>query len=88
MQKLSQILLILHHGEAPVYRAVLKALSDVGRKTANVFLNEPFGQPIIAVDTNIFRFSNSTRMAGGKTHDKAEAELVRRLPDKRKRAYH
>ena len=78
-------MLILHNGAAPADRAALKALSGVGRKIANVVLNEPFDQPIIAVDTNIFRFSNRTRMAGGKTHDIAEAELVRRLPDKRKK---
>ena len=82
------MLLNLHDGVVPADRAALEALPGVGRKTANVVLNEAFGQPTIAVDTHIFRLSNRTRMAPGKTPDVVEAELLRRVPDKWKKGAH
>ena len=88
VHKLSQLLLTLHDGAVPADRAALEALPGVGRKTANVVLNEAFGQPTIAVDTHIFRLSNRTRMAPGKTPDLVEAELVRRVSDKWKKGAH
>ena len=88
LHKLSQMLLTLHDGVVPADRAALEALPGVGRKTANVVLNEAFGQPTIAVDTHIFRLGNRTRMAPGKTPDAVEAELLRRVPDKWKKGAH
>ena len=57
----------LHKGEVPGKRKDLEALPGVGRKTANVILNTAFGVPVIAVDTHIFRLSNSTWLAPGET---------------------
>ena len=88
VHKLSEILLTLHDGVVPADRAALEALPGVGRKTANVVLNEAFGQPTIAVDTPIFRLGNRTRMATGNTPDAVEAELLRRVPDKWKKGAH
>ena len=85
---LSKMLLDQHGGEVPADRAALEALPGVGRKTANVVLNEAFGQPTIAVDTHIFRLSNRTRMAPGATPYAVEAELVRRIPDKWQKGAH
>jgi endonuclease-3 len=72
----------------PEDRAALEALPGVGRKTANVVLNEAFGHPTIAVDTHIFRLGNRTRMAPGKTVDDVERELLRRVPDEWKKGAH
>ena len=88
VHRLSQILINEHDGEVPVDRAALEALPGVGRKTANVVLNEAFGEPTIAVDTHIFRVGNRTGMAPGKTPDAVEAELVRRVPDSWKKGAH
>ena len=88
VHKLSQMLLTLHDGVVPADRAALEALPGVGRKTANVVLNEAFGQPTIAVDTHIFRLGNRTRMAPGKTPAAVEAELLRRVPDRWKKGAH
>lgn len=88
VHKLSQMLLSLHSGVVPADRAALEALPGVGRKTANVVLNEAFGHPTIAVDTHIFRLSNRTKMAPGKTPDVVESELMRRVPDKWKKGAH
>ena len=86
---LSEILIDQHGGAVPHDRGALEALPGVGRKTANVVLNEAFGKPTIAVDTHIFRVSNRTGLAPGKTPDSVEKELLRRVPERyRKGAHH
>ncbi len=69
-----------HGGEVPQSRAELEALPGVGRKTANVILNTAFGQPTMAVDTHIFRVSNRTGIAPGKTVLAVEKKLLRLVP--------
>ena len=64
---LSRILVETYGGQVPQTREALEALPGVGRKTANVVLNTAFGHPTIAVDTHIFRVSNRTGLAPGKT---------------------
>ena len=75
-----QILLDKHAGEVPRQREALEALPGVGRKTANVVLNTAFGEPTIAVDTHIFRVSNRTGLAPGKTVQDVETKLMRNVP--------
>ena len=75
-----QILLEQHGGAVPATREALEALPGVGRKTANVVLNVAFGQPTMAVDTHIFRVSNRTGLAPGKTPLAVEAHLLKRVP--------
>ncbi|MFZ9679370.1 MAG: endonuclease III, partial [Quisquiliibacterium sp.] len=75
-----QLLLERHHGEVPRSREALEALPGVGRKTANVVLNTAFGEPTIAVDTHIFRVSNRTGIAPGKTPMQVEQRLVKLVP--------
>jgi endonuclease-3 len=75
-----QLLLERHEGEVPRSREALEALPGVGRKTANVVLNTAFGEPTIAVDTHIFRVSNRTGIAPGKTPMQVEQRLVKLVP--------
>ena len=75
-----EVLLTQHHGQVPETRAELEALPGVGRKTANVILNTAFDQPVIAVDTHIFRVSNRTGMAPGKTVRAVEEALLHIIP--------
>jgi endonuclease III len=75
-----RLLLERHDGEVPENRAALEALPGVGRKTANVVLNTAFGHPTMAVDTHIFRVSNRTGLAPGKTPLEVEKKLVRFTP--------
>jgi endonuclease-3 len=77
---LSRQLLERHHGEVPGEREALEALPGVGRKTANVVLNEIFGQPTMAVDTHIFRLGNRTGLAPGATPRAVEDTLLKRIP--------
>ena len=74
-------LLEMHDGEVPRIRAALEALPGVGRKTANVIMNTAFGEPTMAVDTHIFRVSNRTGLAPGKTVLAVEQGLLKRIPD-------
>jgi endonuclease-3 len=76
-----EILIRRHNGEVPADRAALEALPGVGRKTANVVLNTAFGQATMAVDTHIFRVSNRTRIAPGKTVLEVEKRLLRLVPE-------
>jgi endonuclease-3 len=85
---LSHLILERHNGETPRDRESLEALPGVGRKTANVVLNEAFGEPTIAVDTHIFRVSNRTRLAPGKTPDQVEEGLERITPAQFKKGAH
>ena len=77
---LSKMILEEFNGAVPDTREGLVKLPGVGRKTANVVLNEAFGQSTIAVDTHIFRVCNRTRLAPGKTPDEVEARLERITP--------
>ncbi len=70
-----------HGGEVPRDREALEALPGVGRKTANVVLNVAFGEPTMAVDTHIFRISNRTGLAPGKTPLEVEKGLLEIVPD-------
>ena len=79
---LSKQLIEKHNGKVPKNFDDLHALHGVGRKTANVVLNEGFGLPTIAVDTHIFRVSNRTRLAEGKNPDQVEQALYKVVPNK------
>lgn len=77
-----KIILEKHKGEVPRNREELEALPGVGRKTANVVLNEGFGQATIAVDTHVFRVSNRTGLVTAKNVLDTERELLRITPSK------
>lgn len=78
---LCRILIEEHGSQVPRDRDALERLPGVGRKTANVVLNIAFGEPTIAVDTHIFRVSNRTGLAPGKTPLAVEKGLLKKVPD-------
>jgi endonuclease III len=75
-----RILVDKFNGQVPRDRESLQSLPGVGRKTANVVLNSAFGEPTMAVDTHIFRVSNRTGLAPGKTPLEVELQLIERVP--------
>ena len=79
--KTCRLLLDRHDGQVPDNRTALQALPGVGRKTANVVLNTAFGKPTMAVDTHIFRVSNRTGIAPGKTVLDVEKRLLKFIPE-------
>lgn len=86
--KTCRILREQYNSEVPQTREALEALPGVGRKTANVVLNTAFGHPTIAVDTHIYRVSNRTRIAVGKTVRQVEDKLEKVVPKEFKRDAH
>ena len=86
---LSKILLEKHQGRVPNNLEDLILLPGVGRKTANVVLNEVFNKPTIAVDTHVFRVGNRTGLCNGKNPKQVENQLLEILPEKYiKKAHH
>lgn len=75
-------------GQIPNDRVMLESLPGVGRKTANVVLNNCFGVSVIAVDTHLFRVSNRIPLAIGATPLDVEIGLERVIPDVYKRHAH
>ncbi|WP_417309036.1 endonuclease III [Devosia sp.] len=78
---LSERLVADFDSQVPRDRAALESLPGVGRKTANVVLNIAFGEKTIAVDTHLFRVSNRTGLAPGKTPLAVEEGLLKVVPD-------
>ena len=67
-------------GEIPGTVEQLKRLPGVGQKTANVVAAIAFGEPVIAVDTHIFRVSRRLRLSEGKTVEAVEKDLTANIP--------
>jgi endonuclease III len=80
LMKTCEILVRQFGGEVPRTREELESLPGVGRKTANVVLNVAFGEETLAVDTHIFRVSNRTGLAPGRTPEQVEQALMKRVP--------
>lgn len=74
-----KLLIDKHQCQVPQTREALEALPGVGRKTANVVLNTAFGMDTMAVDTHIFRVSNRTGLAPGKTPLAVEKALLKNI---------
>lgn len=72
----------------PETREELQTLPGVGRKTANVVMNNSFGAPTIAIDTHLFRLSNRIPLARGKTPLAVELGLEKIIPDEFKQHAH
>jgi len=89
LYNLSKILVEKYHSKVPNNLEDLLTLPGVGRKTANVVLNEAFNKPTIAVDTHVFRVSNRTGLTNGKSPDQVEEQLLKVMPNKYlKKAHH
>ena len=77
----SKIIAQRYLGDIPSSRENLENLPGVGRKTANVILNTIFKEPVIAVDTHIFRLSNRIKLAPGRTPLAVELKLTKLIPN-------
>jgi len=68
-------------GEVPSSMEELMQLPGVGRKTANIVLNEAFGiVEGIAVDTHVYRIAHKLRFSNAKTPDDTEQDLLALFP--------
>ena len=68
-------------GEVPRTMEEIQKLPGVGRKTANVVLNEAFGVVEgIAVDTHVFRIAHQLKFSSADTPAKTEQDLLKLYP--------
>lgn len=86
--KTCEILVANYHSQVPANRKILESLPGVGRKTANVIMNEVFGKSTIAVDTHVFRVAKRIGLAEGKTTLQVEQQLTKIIPQQFKRYAH
>lgn len=89
LQAMSAMLVNEFNGEVPSTMEELTKLPGVGRKTANVIMGVVFHKAAIAVDTHVFRVSNRTGLANGKTPLEVEKALTRHIAEEdRYNAHH
>ncbi len=80
--KISEILIEKYGGKVPDTLEELLKLPGVGRKTANLVLNEGFGKLGICVDTHVHRISNRLGLVKTKNPTETEFALQKVLPKK------
>ena len=68
-------------GEVPSDIDALMSLPGVGRKTANVVASITWRQPVIAVDTHVFRVSRRLGLSRGTTPRAVELDLEKHIPE-------
>jgi len=82
LKKIAAILLEKYKGKVPSSMEELLALPGVGRKTANLVLNEAFDLDAICVDIHVHRISNRCGWLVSKTPEETEMILREILPKK------
>ncbi len=82
LKKIANILLEQYNGKVPASMDELLALPGVGRKTANLVLNEAFDLDAICVDIHVHRISNRCGWLLSKTPEETEMILRDILPKK------
>ena len=76
-------------GEIPRDIDALMTLPGVGRKTANVVTSVLYDEPVIAVDTHVFRVAHRLGLSDGKTPRAVELDLEAGIPESlRPKAHH
>lgn len=85
---LSQKLMSDFGGQVPSDIDALMSLPGVGRKSANVIASIIYNQPVIAVDTHVFRVSHRLGLSDGKTPLAVETELERYIPEEKRAIAH
>lgn len=68
-------------GEVPSEIPQLMSLPGVGRKTANVVASITWGEPVIAVDTHVFRVARRLGLSDGKNVREVELDLEAHIPE-------
>ncbi len=87
--ELSKMLVSDFGGEVPSSVQQLMRLPGVGRKTANVVAAIVYGEPVIAVDTHVFRVARRIGLSNGTNVEQVEKDLTANIPaEERPDAHH
>lgn len=78
--KISSMLLEHYDGKVPDSLEALDNFPGVGRKVANLVINQAFGKPGICVDTHVHRITNRWGYVQSRTPNETEQVLRRKLP--------
>jgi len=78
--KMATLLAANHGGQVPYSLEALQKLPGVGLKTASVVANTLWREPLIAVDTHVFRVARRLGLSRATTPEKMAAELPRIIP--------
>ena len=81
LKGLAQKLVSDFGGKVPDSIEELMTLPGVGRKTANVVASILYDEPVIAVDTHVYRVSHRLGLSKGKTPYDVEKDLERHIPE-------
>jgi endonuclease-3 len=86
---MAQMLITDYDGVVPSDIDALMRMPGVGRKTANVIASIVYDQPVIAVDTHVFRVAHRLGLSDGSTPRAVELDLERHIaPSLRPVAHH
>lgn len=77
---MARMLMADFDGRVPSDIDELMKLPGVGRKTANVVASITWGEPVIAVDTHVFRVSRRLGLSRGTTPRAVELDLEKHIP--------
>ena len=75
-------------GEVPSEINALMTLPGVDRKTANVVASIIYDEPVIAVDTHVFRVSRRLGLSKGRTPEAVERDLEKNIPAQKRAISH
>ena len=75
-------------GKVPSEVDELMSLPGVGRKTANVVASIVYDEPVIAVDTHVYRVSHRIGLSNGKTPYDVEKDLEKHIPEEHRATAH
>jgi endonuclease III len=78
--KMAQLVVTEHRGQIPRSVAALQKLPGVGLKTASVVANTLWGEPLVAVDTHVFRVARRLGLSRATTPEKMALELPKTIP--------
>ena len=82
LKKIAAILIKQYNGKVPSSMEALLSLPGVGRKTANLVLNEAFDIDAVCVDIHVHRISNRCGWLTSKGPEETETVLREILPKK------
>jgi len=88
LKGLGQALVRDFGGEVPGTVEELMTLPGVGRKTANVVASIVYDEPVIAVDTHVYRVSHRLGLSNGKTPYDVEKDLEKHIPEEHRAISH